>query len=688
MSSPSSASTSPLSSSSASSSSPSPAADPITFPISPTPAASRSQHDSSTTSSTQSSHDSLQTTRNITAVGSRDSQGSTRTAGSSRHTLLEFLQNEGPEAGNGQQQSEQGQSVRNAQEANTTSLERKRRLTSASDNFGYAHPGAGSSSVDAGSSGARPRPSATQSWGRTGSGLPGSSRENAIDLSGSQESLSRQLSSLRHRENSFANYELPQWQSDSEVSKCPICDTQFSFWYRKHHCRKCGRVVCASCSPHRITIPRQFIVRPPESNRPLSTLLQSNPSEAQVISLIDDDEQRPSAIAGSSVLMDRQQRLRQQRGRYPPNSALGGGEEVRLCNPCVPDPNPEPPRRYTSGGSLFPPSLSGWPDDAAAASHAPTQHHSTLPGYYRNSSAYRRDNNLFHRPSASLSSAADMPASQEARDIRRRRGRGMIFQPETPEIQRAAQEGFPDEGLPSYGSFDYTVVPNFRGMPPRYQSTQQAAGAPHPRYSPPAYSSTSGTSIPASRHRASHSISRPMPTHHRGPSTDFLQSLSPSSSSRNRPLHPVAPHHYRRPIDESDICPICGRLLPPRGPDGNEAAREAHIRDCIEGHGTGHGHPSNIPSSSTGRRMSQSHPNENDHNNNHHADRPLRMLPFTATEKDCVGEDGGQQECTICMEEYEVGDHLARLECLCKFHKACIVSWLERKMECPVHKVH
>jgi hypothetical protein len=27
---------------------------------------------------------------------------------------------------------------------------------------------------------------------------------------------------------------------------------------------------------------------------------------------------------------------------------LGGGEEVRLCNPCVPDPNPEPPFGFPS----------------------------------------------------------------------------------------------------------------------------------------------------------------------------------------------------------------------------------------------------------------------------------------------------------------------------------------------------
>jgi hypothetical protein len=30
---------------------------------------------------------------------------------------------------------------------------------------------------------------------------------------------------------------LPRWQPDSEVTYCPICGTQFSFFVRKHHCR-------------------------------------------------------------------------------------------------------------------------------------------------------------------------------------------------------------------------------------------------------------------------------------------------------------------------------------------------------------------------------------------------------------------------------------------------------------------
>lgn len=30
---------------------------------------------------------------------------------------------------------------------------------------------------------------------------------------------------------------LPRWQPDAEVTYCPICHTQFSFFIRKHHCR-------------------------------------------------------------------------------------------------------------------------------------------------------------------------------------------------------------------------------------------------------------------------------------------------------------------------------------------------------------------------------------------------------------------------------------------------------------------
>ena len=115
---------------------------------------------------------------------------------------------------------------------------------------------------------------------------------------------------------------LPRWQPDSEVFSCPICHHPFTFFFRKHHCRKCGRVVCANCSPHRITIPRQYIVHPPAEDGMFSTDVSG-----------DSDEGRGMAALSPTRLS---------------NSALGGGEEVRLCNPCVPDPNPLPPPQYSS----------------------------------------------------------------------------------------------------------------------------------------------------------------------------------------------------------------------------------------------------------------------------------------------------------------------------------------------------
>ncbi|KAI0483338.1 FYVE zinc finger-domain-containing protein [Xylariaceae sp. FL0804] len=109
---------------------------------------------------------------------------------------------------------------------------------------------------------------------------------------------------------------LPRWQPDAEATYCPICHTQFSIWVRKHHCRKCGRVVCSACSPHRITIPHQYIVRQPAER----------------------NAQRYSFFGVEGGIAD--------------FDSISGGERVRLCNPCVPDPNTTPPQTQNSPDAL------------------------------------------------------------------------------------------------------------------------------------------------------------------------------------------------------------------------------------------------------------------------------------------------------------------------------------------------
>lgn len=41
------------------------------------------------------------------------------------------------------------------------------------------------------------------------------------------------------------------WQRDSEVEVCTECRETFTFRRRRHHCRKCGKIYCNSCAPHR-----------------------------------------------------------------------------------------------------------------------------------------------------------------------------------------------------------------------------------------------------------------------------------------------------------------------------------------------------------------------------------------------------------------------------------------------------
>lgn len=46
-----------------------------------------------------------------------------------------------------------------------------------------------------------------------------------------------------------------EWISNHEVTVCMCCSkTNFSMFNRRHHCRRCGRVVCHSCSQKRMLV--------------------------------------------------------------------------------------------------------------------------------------------------------------------------------------------------------------------------------------------------------------------------------------------------------------------------------------------------------------------------------------------------------------------------------------------------
>jgi ankyrin repeat protein len=44
-----------------------------------------------------------------------------------------------------------------------------------------------------------------------------------------------------------------EWQPDSEAPICNHCHVRFHFFRRRHHCRRCGKVMCSECCPLRGT---------------------------------------------------------------------------------------------------------------------------------------------------------------------------------------------------------------------------------------------------------------------------------------------------------------------------------------------------------------------------------------------------------------------------------------------------
>ena len=44
------------------------------------------------------------------------------------------------------------------------------------------------------------------------------------------------------------------WIVDDDIDNCMVCNEEFGFFLRKHHCRSCGNIVCYACSPDEAVI--------------------------------------------------------------------------------------------------------------------------------------------------------------------------------------------------------------------------------------------------------------------------------------------------------------------------------------------------------------------------------------------------------------------------------------------------
>jgi hypothetical protein len=53
-----------------------------------------------------------------------------------------------------------------------------------------------------------------------------------------------------------------QWVPDNEVHICMLCKLErFSMFNRRHHCRRCGRVICSTCSSQKLLLPEISVTK-------------------------------------------------------------------------------------------------------------------------------------------------------------------------------------------------------------------------------------------------------------------------------------------------------------------------------------------------------------------------------------------------------------------------------------------
>ncbi|XP_064017380.1 lateral signaling target protein 2 homolog [Pogoniulus pusillus] len=57
-------------------------------------------------------------------------------------------------------------------------------------------------------------------------------------------------------------HHMPEWVPDSTCSQCSACHSPFNLLRRRHHCRSCGKIFCARCSPHAVALPHYGQLKP------------------------------------------------------------------------------------------------------------------------------------------------------------------------------------------------------------------------------------------------------------------------------------------------------------------------------------------------------------------------------------------------------------------------------------------
>ena len=97
-----------------------------------------------------------------------------------------------------------------------------------------------------------------------------------------------------------ANVSRDFWMPDHSCRVCYDCDSQFTLFNRRHHCRLCGRVFCAKCTANSIPAPSDDSRIPQEEREKIRVCNYCFKQGEQGITTIDDGVQVPNQDLSTS----------------------------------------------------------------------------------------------------------------------------------------------------------------------------------------------------------------------------------------------------------------------------------------------------------------------------------------------------------------------------------------------------
>ncbi|KAH6580859.1 hypothetical protein BASA61_009366 [Batrachochytrium salamandrivorans] len=161
---------------------------------------------------------------------------------------------------------------------------------------------------------------------------------------------------------------------------------------------------------------------------------------------------------------------------------------------------------------------------------------------------------------------------------------------------------------------------------------------------------------------------------------------TPNASKHSGSLRPYSRSQHRLSLSGSIMaeCPVCQKVLVG---GMSESDVEAHVAACLES--VARSLDTSVMASGEQRANATASADVARSESTGIIGRSMRGVSGNRYIVQVLASTLPDVECTICMEEFEKGQRIARLNCLCMFHYHCIQEWFANpqygKQMCPVH---